>query len=70
MEPAHPDRVPSGRCHYAIAAVGSGSLAADVSGYVIFPPVHLLGSLTSGIYEQLGDTPWESTVYLGLAKSC
>jgi hypothetical protein len=47
---------------------GGSSLAADFSGYVIFPPVHLLGRLTSGIYKQLGDTPWESTVYLGLAN--
>jgi hypothetical protein len=41
---------------------------ADVFGYVVFPPVHLLGSLTQGIYSQLTGNRWEQTVYLGLVS--
>jgi hypothetical protein len=41
---------------------------ADVFGYVVFPPVHLLGSLTSYFYRRFTGNPWESTVYLGLGN--
>ena len=41
---------------------------ADVSGYVVFPPVHLLGGLTEDIYSRLTGNPWEATVYLGLVN--
>jgi hypothetical protein len=41
---------------------------ADVFGYAAFPPVHLLGGLTKGIYSRLTGTPWEATVYLGLVN--
>jgi hypothetical protein len=39
-----------------------------VSGYVVFPPVHLLGSLTRAFYRRFSGNPWEATVYLGLAN--
>lgn len=39
---------------------------ADVFGYAAFPPAHLLGGLTRGIYSQLTGNPWEATVYFGL----
>jgi hypothetical protein len=48
---------------------GSNIFVANVVAYVAFPPFHLLGRLTEGIYGQLRtlDTnDWEATVYLGL----
>jgi hypothetical protein len=47
---------------------GSDIHVADISGYVVFPPVHLLGSLTRGFYQRFTGHSWESTVYLGLAN--
>jgi hypothetical protein len=47
---------------------GVDHYVADVAGYVVFPPVHLLGGLTTNFYWQLTGNPWESTVYLGLAN--
>lgn len=41
---------------------------ADVAAYFAFPPLHLLGNLTQGIYAQLTGNDWESTVYLGLVN--
>ena len=52
----------------SVYASGVHDFVADVSGYVIFPPVHLLGGLTSDLYRRLTGNPWESTVYLGLAN--
>jgi hypothetical protein len=46
----------------------SNYFVADVFGYVAFPPVHLLGSLTENIYSRLTGNNWESTVYLGLVN--
>lgn len=34
---------------------------ADVFGYAAFPPAHLLGGLTRGIYSRLTGNPWEAT---------
>jgi hypothetical protein len=55
-----------------ISVYGSGfhtdEYEADVFGYAAFPPVHLLGGLTKGIYSRLTGNPWEATVYLGLVN--
>jgi hypothetical protein len=52
----------------SVYEVGSDVFVADVSGYVVFPPFHLLGSLTSYFYRRFTGNPWEATVYLGLAN--
>jgi hypothetical protein len=52
----------------SVYAEGSDKGVADVFGYVAFPPVHLLGSLTSYFYRRFAGGPWEGTVYLGLAN--
>ncbi len=42
---------------------------ADLFGYVLFPPNHLLGAWTRGVYARLSGNPWESAVYLpGLSQ--
>src|SRR5262249_12777999 len=51
-----------------VYADGVDDYVADVFGYVIFPPSHLLGGLTSNLYTRLTGNAWESTVYLGLAN--
>src|SRR5262249_10463176 len=46
---------------------GADAYVADVFGYVLFPPVHLLGGLNN-VYRWLTGNPWEATVYLGLVN--
>jgi len=47
---------------------GSNFFVADVFGYAVFPPAHLLGNLTKDVYSRLTGNPWEATVYLGLVN--
>jgi hypothetical protein len=47
---------------------GSGTFVADLAGYVAFPQLHPLGSLTAGIREEMTGNEWEATVYLGLVN--
>jgi hypothetical protein len=52
----------------SVYAGGSNFFVADVFGYVLFPPVHLLGDLTKDLNSRLTGAPWEATVYLGLVN--
>jgi hypothetical protein len=47
---------------------GSNFFVADVLGYVVFPPVHLLGDFTKNVNSLFTGDPWEATVYLGLVN--
>jgi hypothetical protein len=49
----------------SVYASGSDKYVANVFAYPAFPPFHLLGRLTEGIYSRLGSNEWEGTVYLG-----
>jgi len=50
----------------AVNGGGADSYVADLLGYVAFPPLHLLGWLTTGLYRRMTGNEWEQTVYLGL----
>lgn len=52
----------------SVYAGGSNFFVADVFGYVLFPPVHLLGDLTKDLNSRLTGNPWEATVYLGFVN--
>src|SRR5262249_30125564 len=52
----------------SVYAEGSDIFVADLFGYAVFPPVHLLGDLTRQVYSRLTGNLWEATVYLGLAN--
>ena len=45
---------------------GSNAFGADLFGYVIFPPTHLLGSWAHDAFARLSGNPWESAIYLGV----
>lgn len=46
---------------------GTDIYVANVFAYGAFPPFHLLGELSRGVYARiLGSNEWEATVYLGL----
>jgi hypothetical protein len=47
---------------------GNDFYVADLFGYVLFPPTHILGAWARGAYAQLSGNPWESAVYLGLVN--
>jgi len=47
---------------------GNNFYVADLFGYVLFPPTHLLSDWTRAAYAQLSGNPWESAVYLGLVN--
>ena len=47
---------------------GSNYFVADVFGYIVFPPAHLLGDLTKDVNSRMTGPPWEATVYLGLVN--
>ncbi len=47
---------------------GNDFYVADLFGYVLFPPTHLLSAWTRGVYARLSGNPWESAVYLGLVN--
>ncbi|HEY3785390.1 MAG TPA: hypothetical protein VGL55_08930 [Steroidobacteraceae bacterium] len=48
---------------------GTDLYVANVFAYWAFPPFHLLGDLSRGIYARiLGSNEWEATVYLGLVN--
>ncbi|MEI9887516.1 MAG: hypothetical protein WDN08_13635 [Rhizomicrobium sp.] len=47
---------------------GGNTFVADLAGYLAFPPAHLLGSWTRGLYASFTGNPWEATVYLGLVN--
>lgn len=51
-----------------VYAEGSDNYVADLSGYVAFPPVHLLSSLSHRLYGHMSGPAWEKTVYLGLVN--
>ena len=45
---------------------GGNTFVADLLGYVMVPPEHLLSGLGSAIYSRFSGYPWEATVYFGL----
>jgi len=47
---------------------GHNEFVADLLGFVIFHPYHLLGDLTRPIHSRFAGNPWEATVYLGLVN--
>jgi hypothetical protein len=47
---------------------GADRYVADLTGYVAFPPAHLLSRLSEHIYARLTGNAWEATVYLGLVN--
>lgn len=47
-------------------AEGHDVYVADLVGFVVFHPYHLLGSLTERVSGMMTGTIWEATVYLGL----
>ncbi|MGA2399056.1 MAG: hypothetical protein ABSG30_13460 [Steroidobacteraceae bacterium] len=53
----------------SVYSPGSDTYFADVVAYAAFPPFHLLGRLTEGVYSRLATVKdwneWEGTVYLG-----
>ncbi len=51
-----------------VYAGGTGMFVADLSGYLAFPPSHLLSGLTQPIYSRMTGNTWEATVYLGLVN--
>ncbi len=46
--------------------IGGNYYVADLAGYFIFPPTHLLARWVSGLYAKITVSPWEGAVYLGL----
>jgi hypothetical protein len=56
----------------SVYAPGSDIYVANLASYTAFPPFHLLGRLSQGIYARLAETKdwseWEGTVYLGLVN--
>jgi hypothetical protein len=51
-----------------VYAGGTDLFVADVSGYVAWPPAHLLSRLSEHMYSRMTGNTWESTVYLGLVN--
>jgi hypothetical protein len=51
-----------------IYRLGSNVFVADLAGYTVFPPTHLLGQLGAEIYRRFTGNAWEDTAYLGLVN--
>jgi hypothetical protein len=47
---------------------GSNIFVADFAALFAFPPTHLLGGLSKGLYARVSGSPWEAAVYLGLVN--
>jgi hypothetical protein len=54
--------------HASAYQPGSNIVVADLLGYTAFPPTHLLGAWSAGLYHAFSGNAWEATVYLGLAN--
>jgi len=47
---------------------GGNDFGADLLGYVIFPPTHLLGAWAHDAFARLSGNPWESAIFLGIVN--
>ncbi|MGH6890150.1 MAG: hypothetical protein ACREHF_13310 [Rhizomicrobium sp.] len=54
--------------HASVYDAGGNIFVADLLAWFAFPPQHLLGAFSHGLYARLTGHPWEATVYLGLAN--
>jgi hypothetical protein len=52
----------------AIYGPGSNTFVADLYAFTAFPPEHLLGYATRGLYARFTGNIWEATVYLGIVN--
>jgi len=48
--------------------LGGNFFSADLLSYFAFPPTHVWGQLSAGLYASFTGNPWEAGVYLGLAN--
>jgi hypothetical protein len=46
--------------------IGGNIFSADLLSYFAFPPTHIWGRLSEGLYDSFSGNPWEAGVYLGL----
>jgi hypothetical protein len=58
----------SNAVYHASYKAGTDTYVADLFAYAAFPPFHLLGRATKGIYSRFSGNEWEATVYLGLVN--